>query len=260
MISCCVLPHRVAPGATQMACDEAMLDLVASQAFNSMFRTYAWSESTLSLGYFQRFDQALEESRFRDRPIVRRLSGGGALWHDQAVELTYAVVVPESHPLARPSSRLYKAVHAAIAKMLQSFDVPAVRRGHTTGVENPENTGPKPLLCFLDNDADDLLIGPHKIVGSAQRRRGGAVLQHGSILLGRALETPELPGIAELATSSSSIAIQEPMYFQTELKAAIFQALELDPRPVSTNEAEAVAERMSFLSNRYADPAWNRRR
>ncbi len=57
---------------------------------------------------------------FQSVPLVRRLTGGGAIWHHH--EVTYALVVPADHPLARPSTGLYQAVHAAIARPCSKWE------------------------------------------------------------------------------------------------------------------------------------------
>ena len=81
-------------------------------------RTYGWAEPTLTLGYFQSLSQALAEPRWRGVPVVRRATGGGAIWHDH--ELTYAIVLPSHHARARPSTALYQTVHAAITATLRA--------------------------------------------------------------------------------------------------------------------------------------------
>jgi lipoyl(octanoyl) transferase len=65
----------------------------------------------------------------------------------------------------------------------------------------------QPFLCFQRRAAGDVLVGGEKIAGSAQRRRLGAVLQHGSVLLARSAAAPELPGLKELA--AKTILVEE---------------------------------------------------
>jgi lipoate-protein ligase A len=115
-MSCLVLEHREADGPANMALDEALLDVVAAGLGAAFVRTYGWTTPTLSLGYFQHLDQARADSRFQSVPVVRRLTGGGAIWHHH--ELTYALVVPAGHPLVRPSTDLYAAVHGAIVEAM----------------------------------------------------------------------------------------------------------------------------------------------
>src|SRR4051812_5496180 len=117
-----------------MALDEALLDAVAEDPSAAWLRTYGWTAPTLSLGYFQRWADAQADPRWRDAPIVRRPTGGGAIWHDR--ELTYALVVPGQHPLARPSTALYRAVHEAIAGLLRARGLAADRRGAAIAPES----------------------------------------------------------------------------------------------------------------------------
>ena len=61
-------------------------------------------------------------------------------------------------------------------------------------------------MCFQRRSLHDVLLGDHKVAGSAQRRHQGVVLQHGSVLLSRSDQAPELPGIAQLAEQSVAAA------------------------------------------------------
>ena len=134
------MPHQSGDGPWQMALDEAMLDSVAGDPSSAFLRTYDWSEPTLSLGYFQNVADA--DSRWGSSPMVRRPTGGGALWHDR--EVTYAVVIPGTHPASRPSRSLYRAIHQAIAARLRSLGIPASLRGETVP-EDQETQRPFPV-------------------------------------------------------------------------------------------------------------------
>ncbi len=246
-VTCRVLPHEVGRGASNMALDHALLDAVDADPCEAIFRTYAWSEPTLSLGYFQHIADARSEPRWDGVPIVRRPSGGGALWHDH--ELTYMLVVPRSHPLAMKPSALYRAVHAAIAQMLRAGEIAADRRG-----EDRTGAGARPFLCFLDRDPEDVLLSGAKVVGSAQRRRPGAVLQHGSLLLRRSAATPELPGLSDLSMSASG-----GVDWAARLGIVIPSTLGLDPKPGRVSECEAARAR-SLAVEVYGCETWTERR
>ena len=244
---CRVLPHEVGAGPRQMALDEALLDAVAADPSAAVARTYAWSKPTLGLGYFQRIAEADADPRWRDVATVRRPTGGGALFHDR--EVTYMVVIPRSHPLARPSSALYRAVHETIAAGLRARGVAATRRGPVSVSE-----GPRPFLCFADQDAEDVICSGVKIVGSAQRRRSGAVLQHGSLLLARSPTTTELPGLADLAPIDPS-----PADWAGWLGSLLPEALGLAARDDRVGPDEE-ARASGLEAQVYGDPGWTRRR
>lgn len=234
------LPREAADGPTNMARDEALLE--AAEAGEAWLRTYTWTAPTLSLGYFQKWAQVDTESRWRDAAIVRRPTGGGALWHDR--EITYAVALPRQHPLATRHVELYEAIHDAIAARIRSLGIDAHRRGPSA---RPNQV--KPFLCFQDRDPSDVVSGPTKLVGSAQRRRSGAILQHGALLLGRSPTTPELPGLLDL----------NPADFPADwLEDAILEACGLEAR--NTGWEAIPDDRINRLRNRHQDPAWLRKR
>jgi lipoyl(octanoyl) transferase len=244
---CHVYPYEIADGPSNMALDEALLDVVlASGKPGAVLRTYGWSEPTLSLGYFQRLAQVRGDSRFSNVAVVRRPTGGGAIWHHH--ELTYAVAVPREHPLARPSTQLYRAVHAAIVGGLVRFGIQVDRRGEVFSPGDCERS--RPLLCFKDRSPDDILLEGTKVVGSAQRRREGAVLQHGSFLLARSFQTPELAGLCDVADLSA-----DPEEWSDRLAGWIGKAVGQHCETVQVpDEIRALAKEREI--SRYRDPAW----
>lgn len=237
-----------------MALDEAMLDAAAATPGLAFFRTYEWTVPTLSLGYFQSYRQAETDPRWQDVAIVRRPTGGGAIWHHH--EVTYALVLPMSHPSARRGGTLYHEVHAAIARAFLEQGIAVARRGEVSGpgAGTDANSQQRPFLCFQDRDAEDLVLTGSKVVGSAQRRRTGAVLQHGSILLARSPTTPELPGAGDLAAAST-----EKNAWSAQLRATLPIALGLQPEPSAIpsllrQQARVLEEQV------YRTTAWNHRR
>jgi lipoate-protein ligase A len=176
-------------GAWNMAVDESLLES-AVQHNTCTVRIYRWNEATLSFGYFQPAEESARNPRLADLPAVRRLTGGGAIVHHH--EVTYSCCLPAGHPIASDPTALYGRIHAAIIGVLAEPGVAVRMRGDAmSGREDL-------FLCFGRGDRHDILIQQHKIVGSAQRRRRGAILQHGSILLRRSEYAPEYPGLSEL--------------------------------------------------------------
>ncbi len=188
MVNCRLLPYAVADGPHNMAADEVLLE--SALASVASLRFYGWSEATLSLGYFQSEQVRHSDMRLARLPYVRRPSGGAALVHHH--EVTYALALPAGAPWQSGQSWL-RRMHAIIADALGELQV-------TVGILDPASAQPfAGVLCFQHFSAGDLLLGSAKVVGSAQRRRQGALLQHGSILLAGSPHAPVLPGIQELS-------------------------------------------------------------
>lgn len=207
LAACQLILDPPADGAWNMAVDEVLLGHVAKSG-QPVLRFYQWQRPTLSLGYFQKASDRSAHPSSLDADLVRRLSGGGAIVHDQ--ELTYSLFLPQTHNLSHDPQSLYNTVHQTIAKILNTFldtslsDWQAVLCDRLTN----HHTKDEPFLCFERRAIGDILLRKkeffpqaltHKIVGSAQRRRQGVVLQHGSILLSQSRMAPELAGFTEVA-------------------------------------------------------------
>jgi lipoate-protein ligase A len=177
-------------GEWNMAVDESLLQSAIERDV-ATFRWYRWREPTVSLGYFQSKDEFTHQARFSSLPCVRRLTGGGALVHDH--ELTYSLSLPASQRWYERPMELYRVVHGAFISILAQRGVLVRYRGVT------QKDGAGTFLCFSRQDENDLVLGEHKVLGSAQRRRRGAILQHGGLLLQASTWTPELPGLIDLA-------------------------------------------------------------
>jgi len=176
-----VLHDPPQPGPANMAADEALLELVGLGESPPTLRLYQWDPPTISLGYFQKYaEYEALPAPAGNLPVVRRLTGGGAILHDR--ELTYALTLPLDHPLlAKGPNRLYELVHDVVIACLSRGGIEAARGGPT----DESGAARGPFFCFARRHAYDVLIGADKIAGSAQRRTRLAVLQHGSIILAR---------------------------------------------------------------------------
>jgi lipoate-protein ligase A len=139
-------------------------------------------------------------------------------------------------------------VHAAIVGGLIGFGVRVDRRGEVFPPGNCEQS--RPLLCFTDRSPDDILFEGTKVVGSAQRRREGAVLQHGSFLLARSFQTPELAGLCDVADLSA-----DPREWSDRLAEWIAKAVGQHCVAVQIpEELRALAKEREI--SRYRDRAW----
>lgn len=171
-----------------------------------ILRIYRWAEPTISLGYFQDVRSLPQELIAAQLPIVRRLSGGGALLHHH--ELTYSCVLPDVHPLTRTPPEIYTVVHHAVAAVLCESGIPVQMRGVRDAGRRSE------FLCFGRGDEHDLVCQGFKVLGSAQRRRKGAILQHGSLILRRSEHAAQFPGVFDLASGP----VDEPALVQRLLQ------------------------------------------
>jgi lipoate-protein ligase A len=221
------------PGAWNMAFDEALLEAAATRGETAL-RIYRWSEPTLSLGYFQKEIPPDLPETLRGLPRVRRLSGGGAILHDH--EWTYACALPKGHPLTVRTEDLYDIVHAAILRAFARLGIAAGVRGESNRQADAR------FLCFERGDARDILIAGRKVVGSAQRRRKGAVLQHGSVVLRTSSFAPHLPGVADLVPGLSDDPCLAAPEFTAEIRQAVFAADPVEfPHPADLEFASAAA-------------------
>ena len=182
-----------APPEFNMGLDEALLE---SKEAPPTLRFYTWNPATLSLGYFQRWNEVAETERASS--VVRRITGGGAIHHRN--ELTFSIATSLDHPLYHGTiQESYERVHAAIADALKSFGIEAESRGDRSLESDDASTG----MCFHKSTAVDLVWNERKGVGSAQRRTRGRILHHGSIKL----DTTPLEGdIATIASAGSKAA------------------------------------------------------
>lgn len=246
-LDCRLLPHVVFDGSRQMALDHALLQSVDENPKSAILRTYGWSQPTLSLGYFQSLEDVESDPRWQGLAIVRRMSGGGALFHHH--EVTYSLVLPRSHPLAVRPSSLYRAVHSAILSRMKTRGLEATRRG-----EDRSPSFERPFLCFLDRDPEDLLISGRKVVGSAQRRKTFAVMQHGSVLLEQSPWTPELPGIKELGGTDFDV-----QSWVREIHLALESSLGLKFNPGTFSDRE-LSHANQLERENYTNRVWTARR
>lgn len=230
-----------------MAVDEALLES-AAEGGGCTWRFYTWWVPTLSLGYFQPYAQRAGHPASRDCSVVRRLSGGGAILHDQ--ELTYSVAAPAGHPLATDAATAYRAVHAALVETLTALGIVTRLREQAANIAPAD----EPFLCFQREAAGDVLLGTYKIAGSAQRRRRGAISQHGSVLFRASAAAPELPGIEDL--SGRKI---DPIALREVWTTALSSRLDLTWEPGSLTLAERERAR-TLAAEKFATAAWNERR
>jgi lipoate-protein ligase A len=235
-----LLPRLDADGPVHMATDEALLEAAAVPTL----RLYRWRPATVSLGYFQDFGQVAAQLP-PAIPVVRRITGGGAIWHDH--EVTYCLVGRlGEHGLPARVRDCYPLLHGAVLAALAARSAGFGLQDRTLG-DRRYHQEPR---CFASPAADDLVaVAGGKVLGSAGRARGASVLVHGSLKLasnpwdgdavaGCGLEWDEAASLLQQAIAA---ALGEPLADGA-----------LEPREIATRER--------IRGERYGDQAWVRER
>lgn len=241
-------------GAGNMALDEALMAR-ASRTGEAVFRVYSWTGPTLSLGRNQRArdDYDRDAARALGVEFVRRPTGGRALLHHH--EITYSATLPAT--TAGDADAAYAFLNDVLLGALEELGVSARRATETVSI--PPGLRP----CFDAPSEHEIVVGDRKLVGSAQWRRGGALLQHGSILvrddqgvIARVMKSPITPPAA--ATLFDALG-RDPSV--AEVAALMRASL---TRHVAGNVAEfddaQLARDAAALRFTYSDDTWTWRR
>jgi lipoyl(octanoyl) transferase len=243
---CDPLPH---PGWLNMGIDAALLE--RADRGERWLRLYAW-EPTLSFGRHEpaarRYDRtAIEASALA---VVRRPTGGRAVWH--AGELTYAVAAPVTG--LGSLREAYQRIHLVLRDALRQLGAPAElarARGRQT-----VDAG----ACFAGSAGGEVEVHGRKIVGSAQLRHNGALLQHGSVLLDgdqSPVARVTLGGAAPDRSTTLLAVLGRPVAW-TEAAAAVTAAVSswkviAPPSPAALFD---VLARGAELGVRFRSPGW----
>lgn len=196
------IPFEVKTGQENMQIDSDLLEYaIKNQLKEPIFRLYGWSPACVSLGRNQKSD-FLDLAFLKQNNIdyVRRLTGGRALLHDN--EITYSYICPASflengENVVNSYKEISKILIAALKKLDIELDFGGIKKvnGHKD-------------YCMLVSTGADLCYQNRKLIGSAQFRKEGYILQHGSILYDYDKELLEKIFKEEVDTSSI-ISIKE---------------------------------------------------
>ncbi len=258
-------------GAWNMAVDSAIVEAVAACERPPTLRFYGWKPFCLSLGYGQRWREADPQAlEARDWDLLRRPTGGKAILHGD--ELTYSLCLPLDHRLACGDIvESYRRISVGLLRALDYLGISAVAEHQGQGVRR-QLSGP---VCFELPSHYEIAVAGRKLIGSAQLRRKGAMLQHGTIPLrgdvGRICDVLAFDTEAERdsqrqrvrrrAATLAQVTGREPAW--SEVAAALehgFSAafdLTLLHEQLSENELTRAAE---IEAERFGNPAWTRKR
>jgi lipoate-protein ligase A len=157
-----------------MAIDQALLER-ACRHRERWLRLYCWQPHCLSFGRHEPATRRYDPARIAERglDVVRRPTGGRAVWHGR--EVTYSIVAPADTLGALRHA--YLEIHRMLLRALRALGAPAQMAASQPPARLDAGA------CFAQPVGGEIMLGSKKVVGSAQLREGGALLQHGSILL-----------------------------------------------------------------------------
>lgn len=237
---------------TNMAIDEALLTLRSKGRSPNTIRFYRWKPSAVSIGYFQILEQEVnvDSCHRRGIDIIRRMTGGGAVYHDYEGEVTYSIIVDQENPKIPDD-------------ILKSYEV--VCKGIVLGLERLGIRAEfKPI--------NDIVANGRKISGNAQTRRLGVVVQHGTVLVRTDVKTMfDVLKVSEEKVSDKMIRSVEERVTSIERELGrdvgfneVFEALKhgfskaLDVKLVEGTLDEAESELMARLRDgKYMTRMWN---
>jgi len=162
------IPLIVARPEVQMAIDEAVMIARIEEKVEDTVRLYVFKPSSITIGRFQsvEYDVDLEKCKELEIPVVRRITGGGSVFHDQYGEITYSAVIGEdSYKGLKNVEESYRTIASPLVEALREVGL----NGGFSGL-------------------NDIIANGKKISGSAQTRRKGVILQHGTFMYATRLD------------------------------------------------------------------------
>ncbi|HXF60340.1 MAG TPA: biotin/lipoate A/B protein ligase family protein [Caldilineaceae bacterium] len=265
-----IIDEQPRSGAANMALDQALAEACAAGDSPPTLRFYRWHPPAVSLGRHQPIDDLdLAAVEARGYEVVRRPTGGRAILHTD--ELTYSVAAPAHEPRVQGSVmdaylRLSHGLLAGLRLLGLEADKAA---GHVRAGPNVS------AACFETPSAYEITAGGRKLIGSAQSRRAGYVLQHGSLPLvgdiGRLVDVLALPPtqaehlrrelVARAGTLAQALGVAEdaPTVQFEHVAQALCQGfaatLNLHFKPAQPSPAE-LRRAAQLIREQFANPEW----
>lgn len=223
-----------------MAFDEWMLRRVRTEPSAILLRLYSWKPGAITIGFNQQIQRALIREQLGTTPVIRRITGGRAIFHDES-ELTYSIAFSLSNG-AVPWTCAATSAYQALADMLSGF---LERSGHVTEIvrrSSPENARPAffhTAPCFASRARYELMAGRQKLLASAQRRIDDGILQHGSIKVHGLVNHPALPQIdGGAADTTAAVTPRQFEKFSSQFVAACAERLKVSVASVQSDTTD----------------------
>lgn len=254
-----------------MAMDEALLNFVSRGEIDPVIRFYTWNPATLSIGYFQRLQKEIDIDKVKEKGygLVRRQTGGRGVLHDK--ELTYSVIVPESHPnMPSTVTEAYKIISQGLLEGFKNLGFETYFAIPRSKEERDKLKQPRSAVCFDAPSWYELVVEGRKIAGSAQTRQKGVILQHGSILQdididdlfdmfkfkNERLKAKMKENFVQKAVAINDISNQHITLNEMEnaFEAGFKKGLNIDFKPLELTKKQL--EEVQELEDKYRSEAW----
>lgn len=254
-----------------MAMDEALLNFVSRGEIDPVIRFYTWNPATLSIGYFQRLQKEIDIDKVKEKGygLVRRQTGGRGVLHDK--ELTYSVIVPESHPnMPSTVTEAYKIISQGLLEGFKNLGFETYFAIPRSKEERDKLKQPRSSVCFDAPSWYELVVEGRKIAGSAQTRQKGVILQHCSILQdididdlfdmfkfkNERLKAKMKENFVQKAVAINDISNQHITLNEMEnaFEAGFKKGLNIDFKPLELTEKQL--EEVQELEDKYRSEAW----
>ncbi|MGC7641557.1 lipoate--protein ligase family protein [Staphylococcus epidermidis] len=254
-----------------MAMDEALLNFVSRGEIDPVIRFYTWNPATLSIGYFQRLQKEIDIDKVKEKGygLVRRQTGGRGVLHDK--ELTYSVIVPESHPnMPSTVTEAYKIISQGLLEGFKNLGFETYFAIPRSKEERDKLKQPRSSVCFDAPSWYELVVEGRKIAGSAQTRQKGVILQHGSILQdididdlfdmfkfkNERLKAKMKENFVQKAVAINDISNQHITLNEMEnaFEAGFKKGLNIDFKPLELTEKQL--EEVQELEDKYRSETW----
>jgi len=241
-----MIPFRYFNAYMNMAIDEAIMEAVRNGNSPPTIRFYGWDPSAVSIGFFQGIRNEVNLSATRDAgvDVVRRMTGGGAVYHDVSGEVTYSIIGKvESFPV-----NIINSYHLICSDIVYALDLMGIKA----------NFAP----------VNDILVNEQKISGNAQTRRNGIFLQHGTILYkvdvekmfsllyvsAEKISDKLIKSVQKRVTSVSDLVEVSMGELQTSLQTGFSRNRKIEMGDYSTKELQRATQ---LVKEKFQTEAWN---
>ena len=238
-----------------MAADAYLLEMAENRESEPVVRLYGWDRPSITLGYHQKIERAIDCNRLGETPVVRRITGGRALLHDDG-ELTYAVAgnFVDNPVLGKSLHESYNLISQAIVRFYQALGWEAT----ITHRDQPVSLAGSNAMqkgCFASVSQYEIIVRGQKVAAGSQRRTQTSFIQHGAIKIAapshhpaivETMQTIDLDNIKTIPGDREAMSIMLIKEFES-----IFQK-SFHPRPFSEQEKAVIAglrDRFENLNN-----------